>query len=119
MQELAHQPGLPHPGRAENGHEVTYALRHDLLIGLVKQPAWALATDHRRFEPPGPTRCAGLYLEEPVHLDRFGFAFGLDRLRRLDRRRVAHEPLRFGSDKDLRWLGRLLEASGDVHRIAA
>ena len=85
---------------------------------LAQERELGLAAHHRRVEPAGARRCHRLDVREPVGGHGLRLALERERLDRLDRDRVAHEPEGRLPDQDLARGGGLLEAGGDVDRVA-
>ena len=94
------------------------ALAHCSPIGLLEGSQLPLAADHRRVEPPRTAGHVSLEAEEPVGADRRGLALEAQRLDLRDLDGIAHEHVRRLAEQDLAGRRGLLEALGDVDRIA-
>ena len=116
--ELAREPALADARLAVDREQVRAAVAHGALERVLEQLELVLAADERRRQrrdgrPPRrgtPTaRQTGSGVAEAAQLAR---ARGLE----LDR--ADGEPVRAGADEDLARRGRLLQARGDVDRLA-
>ena len=116
--QLAGEPRLADPRAAEHGEEVRAPLLDSVLEGLPQLPELAVAADERRVRPTLEGGRAVDHLEEAPREDAVLLSAHDERLDRLDRDHVAHEPEGRLADEDLSRLGRLLEARGDVDRVA-
>ena len=117
-EDLGHEARLAHPRGPEDGEEVAGALPHSASERVGEEHPLAAAADDRRLEPrrvPGRVR---MNLEQPVGGDRLVLALHGQRLERLHDDGVAGEAVRHLADEDLAGRGRLLEALGDVDRLA-
>src|SRR5581483_5436672 len=74
--------------------------------------------DQRRIEVPGEPRGVTLDSDEPESRDGPRLPLELERLDRLDLDRVARERERLRTEQDLARRRRLLQARGDVDRVA-
>jgi hypothetical protein len=96
-------------GRALAEHTIKRAVEHlELLV----------TTDHRRVQVPG---VSGRVLQHRIERGggyRLGLALEVERLDGRDLDGILHEPVRALAQQDLAWSRGLLEASGDVHRVA-
>ena len=115
-QELGHEPGFPDARGAEDGEEVARALADDVLERVAQQLEVPPATDHLDAEA-ARGRCS-VDAEQAICSDGVGLPFELERVERDDRDGVAQQLQRVAADQDLTGLGSLLEARGDVDRVA-
>jgi hypothetical protein len=118
VEELLDEPRLPDPGIAEHGHETQARSCDDVgvrgaepleLAGSAGERGVLAARDRCRF---------GTHGVESERTRRSGLAVQLQRLELGCRNRVRDERLRRLAQQDLTRLGGLLEARGDVDRVA-
>ena len=117
VDELLHEPRLPHPGLAEHCDEPRRASRHDILEGAPEAGELLGPADERT---PGAARgpWVGVDGEQPVGGDALRLALQLERLDLLDLDRVTDQSEGRFADEHLELRGGLLETRRDVHRVA-
>ena len=116
-QELVGEPGLADARGAEDRDQLAAAVAPGALEA-VEEPAELLpATDHRHVEMPAEAALR-VHADEPPRRQRFALALHGQRLDGVCNHRGSHERERFRSEQDLVRPRGLLQASGDVDRIA-
>ena len=117
VDELLHEPRLPHPGLAQHCDEPRRASRHDILEGAPEAGELLGPADERT---PGAARgpWVGVDGEQPVGGDALRLALQLERLDLLDLDRVTYQSEGRFADEHLELRGGLLETRRDVHRVA-
>ena len=114
-QELGSQPRLADPGVADDRDEPGALVRARFRPGLSQSLQLACPADEPGFVPPlGRVADA----DEPKGRHGVCLPFQLERLDRLGLDRGAHEREGVGAEEDLARLGGLLQAGGDVDRVA-
>jgi hypothetical protein len=115
VERLRDQARLAEAGLADHRHQLAPHLRARPLPRVRQPPKLLLATDEARgVAPLGHVQ----HGDQPERRDRLGFPFQLQRLHRLHVDRRRHQRVRRSADQHLTRLGRLLEAGGDIHRVA-
>ena len=117
--EFAHDPCLADPRIPEDRHELRFPPVLDLFVGSLEHLHLLVPADEGPAEAPDAT---WTHKREPAHeasaFDPFRLPFGLDRLRLRELERTARGCDRPLADKDLAWLGRLLQSRRHVDGVA-
>ena len=114
-EELRGQSRLSDARCSENREQLARTVRYRSTERFAQASELALTAHHRHVEPP---RCLVAHGEQAVRRNRFRLSLQLERRHRLDVDRVAQEPGRLAAEQRRARLGRLLQARGDVHRVA-
>ena len=118
VEELAGEPRLADSRRAEQREQVARLLGDAPPVRATKVLELAAAADETSVEPTLVRGRAAVDGDEPPRVNRRRLAFRAQRLHRVEVRRGAHKPPRGVADDDLSCGRRLLEALGDVDRVA-
>ncbi len=117
-EELLHQPRLPDARRTEEGEQVRGPFAHRVVEGAFEQLMLLRPPDHRRVEMTCVPFRSLEHAHEAVGSDALRLALQLERFDGLDLDRVLDQAICGIAEKNLSGRGRLLEAGGDVHRVA-
>ena len=117
-EELVDEPALADAGRPEHRDEDAALLDDGPLEGGAQDPEFAIATDHRTADAAVDRLGRLVDGDEASDGDRLVAALDLDLAWLAGDHGVADEAPGRVADERLARFGRLLEASGDVHRVA-
>ena len=116
--ELASEPRLPKPGRAEHGEEAARALRLDPLERLEQEGELPLPADEGRVEGARDSGRRAIHLVKPPGRDPVALALDLERADGIRPHRALDEPVRRVADQRPAGFCRLLEPLRHVHDVA-
>jgi hypothetical protein len=118
LDELAHEPRLADPGRADDGRELRLALACGTLQRLLEERELMRTADEGRVDRAREGAHVGQQLAQAEARHRLRLPLEHKRLHRLCSHLLAHEPLRGLPEQDLACLRRLLQTRGHVDGIA-